>query len=165
MALFSGDTKRLRELTAGVGRLKRGWQPRLMRVLAVDALALTQECFESSSDPYGRPWEKLKARTGQPLLDTGRLRNSLRALGVQSKGFRVVTRVKYAALHNYGGTVTAKKAPYLRFKVAGRWVSKKSVTIPRRQFIPDTGKTPQAWAEQFEETARAFIAREAAHVG
>jgi len=157
MALFSGDTKRLRELTAGVGRLKRGWQPRLMRVLAVDALALTQECFESSSDPYGRPW--------QPLLDTGRLRNSLRALGVQSKGFRVVTRVKYAALHNYGGTVTAKKAPYLRFKVAGRWVSKKSVTIPRRQFIPDTGKTPQAWAEQFEETARAFIAREAAHVG
>lgn len=165
MALFSGDTKRLRELTAGFGRLRRGWQPRLMRVLGAEALARTQECFETSTDPYGRPWPKLKTRQGQPLLDTGRLRNSLHVRTLANKGFRVVTAVKYAALHNYGGTVTAKKAPVLRFKVAGRWVSKKSVTIPRRQFIPDKGKTPREWAEGFEEVARVFLAREAGHAG
>jgi phage gpG-like protein len=43
--------------------------------------------------------------------------------------------VLYAAIHQLGGTIAAKDAPYLKFKIGDRWASKKSVTIPARPFL------------------------------
>lgn len=33
--------------------------------------------FRKSQDPYGNTWAEIKHRKGQPLLDTGMLRNSI----------------------------------------------------------------------------------------
>jgi len=41
--------------------------------------------------------------------------------------------VPYAAIHEFGGTIRAKNAEYLRFMVDGQWVTTKEVTIPKRE--------------------------------
>lgn len=47
----------------------------------------------------------------------------------------VGTNVKYAAIHEYGGVINAKNAPYLKFKIGNKWISKKSITMPERSFL------------------------------
>lgn len=73
----------------------------------------------------------------QHLIDTGNLRASITT---EPDGDEAVTvgprNVVYAAIHEFGGTITAKNAPYLRFKTAdGAWHSVKSVTIPARPYM------------------------------
>ena len=72
--------------------------------------------FRDSKSPYDEPWAPLESREGKPLLDTGRLRNSLmpRAVGTS---LRIDANVAYAAAHQYG-----------------------TKTIPRRQFLPDQAR-------------------------
>jgi len=68
--------------------------------------------FRESKDPYGKPWQKLKASTiarrrkgsSQPLLDTGRLRNSI-SFRLIGNGVEVGTNVRYAAIHQFGGAI------------------------------------------------------------
>lgn len=44
--------------------------------------------------------------------------------------------IPYAHIHEYGGTITAKNAPYLTFKTAdGRWHKVKSVVMPERSYM------------------------------
>jgi phage gpG-like protein len=46
------------------------------------------------------------------------------------------TDLIYARIQEYGGTIEAKHAPYLRFKTAdGKWHAVKSVTIPARSYL------------------------------
>jgi phage gpG-like protein len=54
-------------------------------------------------------WTPLKYRKGKPLLDTGRLRNSIKSSNTKDAA-RVGTNVKYAATHNYGrGAIPQRK--------------------------------------------------------
>lgn len=46
------------------------------------------------------------------------------------------TNVRYAAIHQFGGTVRAKQSSYLTFRVGQRWARKKQVTIPARPYMP-----------------------------
>lgn len=48
---------------------------------------------------------------------------------------RIGSNVKYARIHELGGTIKAKNVPYLRFYVDGHWVSIKEVKIPARPYI------------------------------
>jgi len=69
---------------------------------------------------------------------TGRLRGSL-TKRVTVSGGRVVaqvgTNVKYAAIHEYGGTIEAKGGGRLHFVIGGVHYSPKSVKIPERPFL------------------------------
>lgn len=83
---------------------------------------------------------KLSRRGAKTLgVVTNRLRGSLRAArtSVSSSGIEgaIGTNVEYAGVHEYGATIKAKNKPYLRFNIGGRWVQKKSVTIPARPFL------------------------------
>ncbi len=152
-----GDTARLQALVRSMRGVSRSaWRIRLMKLLSQEAVSLAQECFAESKDPYGNPWPPLKVRQGQPLLDTGRLRNSISGRPNGAVSFVVGTNVKYARLQNFGGTITAKKAKYLKFRVGSRWVSKKSVTIPARPFFP-TQALPKVWEEAFFEVASEYL--------
>ncbi len=44
-------------------------------------------------------------------------------------------QVVYAAIHEYGGTITAKNGPYLHFKGSKGWARVRQVTIPPRPYI------------------------------
>jgi phage virion morphogenesis protein len=74
--------------------------------------------FVRSEDHDGHAWERLKYRTGKPLIDTGILRGSITHT-VQENHVEVGTNVLYAAIHNYGGR-------------AGR---NNNVTIPKREYM------------------------------
>lgn len=107
--------------------------------------------FKDSRDPLGTAWKRLskvtatrrKGGAGQPLLDTGRLRNSItyRATG---NSVEVGTNVKYATTHQFG----AAQGAFGRTRRGGPipWGH-----IPARPFMPitDNGKVwlPAAWQE------------------
>jgi phage virion morphogenesis protein len=87
----------------------------------------------------GRPekWKiskRVQEKGGQTLSDTGRLRRSFTVRAYPDRA-EVGTNVKYAAIHQFGGIISAKNRPYLKFKIGDRWVSKKSIIIPARPFL------------------------------
>lgn len=154
-----GLTANFAELQGLADGLQRVAHPEFLRdlskQLAAEGLFLVQRGFERSQAPDGSSWAPV-LRGGQPLRDKGILMNSLTP-AVNATGFEIGTSVKYAATHQSGATIRAKTGPYLRFKVGGRWTSKKEVTIPRRQFLPE-GELPESWATSFEKVIDDAIA-------
>ena len=113
--------------------------------------------FRTSTDPYGESWKPLKHRKGKPLLDTRHLSRSIvKQLG---KDFvDIGTNVKYARIHQFGGTIKAKNKPYLVFKLpSGKFVKIKSVYIPARPFFPLKKGLPDAWQNPITKITRQFI--------
>lgn len=89
----------------------------------------------------GRPaWAGLIARRGRPLLDTGRLRDSITAES-DSKQAVVGSSLSYAPYHQFGTAphvITARRAKALAFKVGNRTIYRKRVNhpgIPARPFL------------------------------
>lgn len=120
-------------LTAFTGAAARAADTQQLAVNIGEALVSgTQDRFERGEAPDGSKW-KASQRGGQTLVDTARLKNSI---GYEASPDMVAvgTSVEYAAAHQFGATIEAK-GKNLKFKVGGKWVSKKSVTIPPRPFI------------------------------
>jgi phage virion morphogenesis protein len=100
-----------REVRAVLGRIAarcRDASP-LMREISADMLFAVQENFAKE----GRPerWEKsrrVKKKGGQTLQDSRRLHNSITAHSTATSA-QVGTNVKYAAIHQFGGTVKHKE--------------------------------------------------------
>lgn len=77
--------------------------------------------------------------SGQVLhIRTHRLKSSIQG-AAELKGSEIIGRIgtnlKYARIHEYGGTIRAINAPYLKFKIGNQWVQKKEVHIPARPFL------------------------------
>jgi phage gpG-like protein len=158
---LKGNTAGLGRLLASVKRLQGAeMRNRLAKVVAAEALAQTLLGFEASRDPYGKAWKALRVRHGQPLLDTGRLRNSLHTYTSGTLA-GVATDVKYAPIHQAGGVIRPVRAKALRFKGPKGWIfTKGPVTIPARPFFPTRG-LPRAWLREFEAVAGDFLRRRA----
>lgn len=111
--------------------------------------------FRQSVSPDGSRWLPLKIRKGQPLRDTGRLRNSIE-YDADDDQVEVGTNIKYAKIHQFGGEVKPKKGQYLKFPGSnGRSVFVKKVVIPARPFlgikprqIRKINRALSAWAEK-----------------
>ena len=75
------------------------------------------------------------------MRQTGQLARSIHGT-VNRLGKRVKatlgTNLVYAPTHEYGATIKAKNAPYLKFKIGNQWVSTKQVKIPARPFLYPT---------------------------
>lgn len=81
--------------------------------------------FRKSRDPYGSTWQELKYRKGQPLIDTGMLRNSIAG---ELRGLSIVlgTPIEYAGKHQYG------------------------IHVPQRMFLPSKEKgLPDKWKNEY----------------
>lgn len=106
----------------------------------------TLERFKQGIDPEGKKWEPSQraiAEGGQTLVDSARLRNSIRSQA-DSTGFAVGTNVIYASSQQLGVsdrkvTIRAKTPKGLRFQVGGKWIRKKEVkvtiNVPKREFL------------------------------
>lgn len=136
------DTKVLQLLETLVDRLAN--PAPALRSIGRAWLTNVQFGFRSGTDPYGREWKEV-LRGGQPLRNTGLLSRSFTA-SVKDDGLVIGTRLKYAPLHQFGGTIKAKDHPFLRFKVGDRWASKREVIIPARKMLPDEG-LPENWID------------------
>ena len=99
----------------------------------------TLERFRTERDPAGRAWiPSIRRREGSPrptLTLSSRLRDSISTTATDRE-VRIGTNVRYAAIHQFGGTISPRGAKALVFALpSGRWVAAKSVTIPRREFL------------------------------
>jgi hypothetical protein len=63
----------------------------------------------------------------------------------------------YARIHRDGGTIRAKNAPYLVFKVKGHWVRVKSVRIRKKNYMADGVRNAQ---KELPALIRGELARE-----
>ena len=63
----------------------------------------------------------------------------------------------YAAIHEYGGIIRARRAPYLVFKVKGQWVSVKQVRIRQKKFW--RGVTPSNMAVKIRQRTEEIVRR------
>lgn len=95
--------------------------------------------FRNSTGPYGERWAPIQPRwrnrrrvPGQPLLDTGRLRNSIRGETTGSS-VRIFTDIEYAQYHQLGQRVR------------------------RRAFLPDDRGLPNSWDEVITKAIRARL--------
>lgn len=97
----------------------------------------TVERFENSEDPEGNRWRNsLRANVegGKTLVQSSGLKNSI-SVHATAKGFAVGTNKKYAAIHQFGGTIRAKSKKGLIFKINGKFIQRQEVEIPARPFI------------------------------
>lgn len=155
---IQGDTKALQAMRRRLASIKSPeFRKRVLSVLGQEALYRSLQCFEKSRDPYEVRWAPLKLRSGRPLLDKGILRNSLNVRVLSAQSFEVATDVRYAKLHQYGGTITPKNARVLSWSSGGRRFFAKSVTIPARPYLPDGRGMPRSWARGFRVVASDFI--------
>lgn len=110
--------------------------------LAEGVRTSTLERFRQGKAPDGRRWQtsiRAAQEGGRTLVKTAHLRNSIHARS-NASGFAVGTNVKHAATHQFGEpgrTIRARRKKALRFRIGGRWISKKQVriTIPARPFL------------------------------
>lgn len=92
---------------------------------------------ETSVSPAGQPWRpsrRVAEQGGLTLRLSGRLEDSI-SYRVEPDAVEVGSAVEYAAIHQFGGTITAK-GKALRFRLAGGgFVTVKSVKIPARPYL------------------------------
>ncbi|MCR9218930.1 MAG: phage virion morphogenesis protein [Alphaproteobacteria bacterium] len=97
----------------------------------------TMDRFEREEGPDGRPWEKSAralADGGRTLTDRGNLVGFLthRVLG---DAVEWGSNLVYAAIHQLGGTIRAKAAKALAFRIGDAFVYVQSVTLPARPYL------------------------------
>lgn len=112
--------------------------------------------FRTSRDPWGGAWKPLKFRSGQPLRDTGRLRNSI-SYRASSAEVEVGTNVRYAAVHQFGAVIKPVNKKMLVFNAGGRTIFAKKVTVPARPFMPIGQPFPASWEEGVKDALRRAI--------
>lgn len=98
----------------------------------------TRERFDSQTGPDGEQWlPSLRAmiQGGKTLTKDGHLGDSITSAN-DGKSAKWGTNRIYAAIHQFGGTITAKTSKGLRFQVPGAgWVTRRSVTLPARPYL------------------------------
>jgi phage gpG-like protein len=114
--------------------LERDRVPWFTKVGAL-VVANTKLRLAAGISPDGKPFAPVK-RGGQPLLDKGvHIRGPLN-YQVDNEGVTVgIPFGVIGAVHQFGATIKAKVAAYLRFQINGRWSSKKQVVIPARPWL------------------------------
>jgi phage virion morphogenesis protein len=139
MAFYSLELAGSNEALAALGvAIARAERPRELYDSVGRALVVsTQHRFEEEKDPAGAPWPasiRALADGGKTLTDSARLVGSM-THNASDTGLEVGTNVIYAAIHQVGGTITAKNGKALQFQIGGQFVTVASVTIPARPFL------------------------------
>lgn len=127
---------------SGVAKLIRKVQDKALMHDAIGQALVSRvvQGFDISTGPYGE-WRPLspvtinrrRKKSAKPLLDTGRLRNSI-THEFDNNSARIGTNVEYAKYHQLG-----------------------TKTIPARKFLPDKG-LPREWEqEDVLDTVEALI--------
>lgn len=119
-----------------IGRLKGldGVAAPFLKAVARRLKMSTQERFITETDPEGNAWKKSNKTSGKTLTLGGLLRASIASFSDETKAVVGTNRI-YAGIHQHGGQIIPKNADALRFKINGKFVTVKSVTMPKRSFL------------------------------
>lgn len=116
----------------------QAFEAKLARIAGAMPTALTAEV--NRQDALLEAYIKRDKLSGQVLnRRTGRLSRSIHSEPARLEGSAILgkvgTNLVYAPVHEFGATIRAKRAKYLRFKIDGHWVMKTQVTIPARPYM------------------------------
>jgi phage gpG-like protein len=134
--------------------------------LAEETIELIREGFETATNPYGRRWDGLKVRNGQPLRDTGGLQASWHRSHLASDRFTVASSKNYAVYHQRGTGIHGPRrrrikpvtARALRFPGPNGPIFAASVAgVPKRKMVPDGAKLPARWRERYERLSHEVL--------
>jgi len=108
----------------------------LMESVGTSLVATTTRRLERGVAPDGTRWPKKWSGTPSFLSKDGTLKSSI-GHRVEGDTLHIGSPVKYARIHQEGGTIRPRTARFLVFKGAdGRTVFAKKVKIPCRQWLP-----------------------------
>lgn len=113
--------RKVRQLGPANAHVKKG-----LNQIGVRWVARIKTCFQRGIDPYGQRWAPIHHRQGQPLLDTGRLRNSIKH-NVRGTNLELASNLVYADNHQYG------------------------ITVKQRRFLPDKSGLPKQWLDEYQK--------------
>ncbi len=116
----------------------------LMDALGFEGEAQTRRRIEvEKTSPDGAPWKPNSG--GNPILEQdGHLLDSITYAVIGDDQVAWGSNRIYAAIHQHGGVIKAKDAPYLQFQVNGQWVRVSQVEIPARTYL---GISQDNWAD------------------
>lgn len=152
----------LAALGAGLERMAAlGQQPRpIWEAIGNQGETSTKLRFVRGIDPDRKKWLpslRVKQGGGFTMRRSNRLMDSITHNSTNS-GTAWGTNVKYAGIHQFGGVIKAKGGGNLRFKIGGRFVSVKAVTIPKRSFVgvnaDDAGDILHVAQQEIDKAAR-----------
>lgn len=127
---FQSRLRKLRERVADLDTQE------LMGAVGEEILARTMERFNRAESLDGSKWPvTIRQKMGDSrtaLLGQGSNLARSYTWRAGSDSVEIGSNRKYAAIHHFGGTIRAKRAKALRFRIGDTWVMKKAVTIPAR---------------------------------
>lgn len=133
-----GDTRRLISKLRSISNIDI---KEIHKAVAESLRTSTSERFSEQKEPSGKRWvNSIRASEsgGVTLVKNAMLKNSIKSQANKS-GVAVGTNTIYARTHQFGDkrTIKARNGKGLRFRVNGKWVTKKSVkiNIPARPFL------------------------------
>src|SRR3954470_8558841 len=113
-----GDFGRLDRLLVAVRSIKS--QPFWRRLLNATSAEVNRQItagFWYGRDPYGKRWEPLKFRTGQPLMKSGALLRAAQSRVIPPvRAVLVSIDLVYAGVQQRGAKIRARNAKALRFR-------------------------------------------------
>lgn len=107
--------------------------------LATTLRECTRKRFETKRTPEDKEWTS-------PLVKSGDLRNKL-LIGADDRVAKVGSNLIYAAIHQFGGIIQAKKGKVLRFTIGGETFFRPKVTIKANPYLGISEKDEEALAE------------------
>lgn len=139
-----------------LARLGRDTTP-VMKALGPLLVASTRNRIVAEQAHDGAGWPRLNPAYAAGKRGPGMLRERAMRGGLfgsitfeaDSRTLRIGTNKAYAAIHQFGGTITPKNAKALVFQLGGRTVKAKKVTIPARPFLGISAEDRQEIAAVF----------------
>lgn len=115
----------------------------IMRAIGTGLVTNTHDRFDDEVDPEGNAWAPLneeyaKSKRGPGILRESAMRGGLQGSITYRAGrdqVQVGTNKVYGAIHQFGGEILPKHGRFLIFKMGGKTVKARSVTIPARPYL------------------------------
>ncbi len=95
--------------------------------LATTLRECTRKRFETKKTPEGKAWTS-------PLVQSGDLRSKL-LIDANEQIAKVGSNLVYAAIHQFGGVIKAKKGKALMFTIGNRTLFRRKVTIKANPYL------------------------------
>lgn len=116
-----------------------------LRMVGAEAVNFSKERFVRKNwvDRTPEAWDKTDKKRGSTLVASGQLKRSIRIQSMNAYKIIIGTDIKYAKIHNEGGTINkpVKVKGFARVSMKGKRHNveahnrQMNTTIPRRQFI------------------------------
>lgn len=114
-----------------------------LKNIGIAVVRQTRQRFTDGKDPRGNAWAPLnpeyaKGKRGTKILQEQGMAGGLMGSVTDRVGdgyVEIGTNKVYGAIHQFGGTIRPRTADFLVFKLGGRTVFARKVTIPARPFL------------------------------